>query len=101
MGISDVYGLILFAVLYGVANGLLTILRGMAALRARGMRLVRLDQIGAGGVTGTGGNGVVPDFIPEPWKGLLLFKTKALRVLGSWWPWPLAVAARMCGLHQS
>ena len=34
---------------------------------------------------------VVPDFIPEPWKGLLLFKTKALRVLGSWWPWPLAV----------
>ncbi len=30
MGISDVYGLILFAILYGVANGLLTILRGMA-----------------------------------------------------------------------
>jgi len=29
-GISDVYGLILFAILYGVANGLLTILRGMA-----------------------------------------------------------------------
>ncbi len=30
LGISDVYGLILFAILYGVANGLLTILRGMA-----------------------------------------------------------------------
>jgi MFS family permease len=30
MGISDVYGLILFAVIYGVANGLVTILRGMA-----------------------------------------------------------------------
>jgi MFS family permease len=29
-GISDVYGLILFAVIYGVANGLVTILRGMA-----------------------------------------------------------------------
>jgi MFS family permease len=30
LGVSDVYGLILFAILYGVANGLLTILRGMA-----------------------------------------------------------------------
>jgi predicted MFS family arabinose efflux permease len=30
LGISDVYGLILFAVIYGVANGLVTILRGMA-----------------------------------------------------------------------
>jgi MFS family permease len=30
MGISDVYGLILFAAIYGVANGLVTILRGMA-----------------------------------------------------------------------
>jgi hypothetical protein len=30
MGISDVYGLILFAIVYGVANGLVTILRGMA-----------------------------------------------------------------------
>jgi MFS family permease len=30
MGVSDVYGLILFAVIYGVANGLVTILRGMA-----------------------------------------------------------------------
>jgi MFS family permease len=30
MGISDVYGLILFAIIYGVANGLVTILRGMA-----------------------------------------------------------------------
>ena len=30
VGISDVYGLILFAVIYGVANGLVTILRGMA-----------------------------------------------------------------------
>jgi MFS family permease len=30
LGISDVYGLILFAILYGIANGLLTILRGMA-----------------------------------------------------------------------
>ncbi|MBV8393497.1 MAG: MFS transporter [Alphaproteobacteria bacterium] len=30
LGISDVYGLIVFAILYGVANGLLTILRGMA-----------------------------------------------------------------------
>jgi MFS family permease len=30
LGISDVYGLILFAIIYGVANGLLTILRGMA-----------------------------------------------------------------------
>ena len=30
LGISDVYGLILFAILYGVANGLITILRGMA-----------------------------------------------------------------------
>jgi MFS family permease len=30
VGISDVYGLILFAVIYGVANGLITILRGMA-----------------------------------------------------------------------
>jgi MFS family permease len=30
MGITDVYGLIIFAILYGVANGLLTILRGMA-----------------------------------------------------------------------
>jgi MFS family permease len=30
LGIHDVYGLILFAILYGVANGLLTILRGMA-----------------------------------------------------------------------
>jgi MFS family permease len=30
MGINDVYGLILFAIIYGVANGLLTILRGMA-----------------------------------------------------------------------
>jgi predicted MFS family arabinose efflux permease len=30
MGISDVYGLILFAIIYGVANGLITILRGMA-----------------------------------------------------------------------
>jgi predicted MFS family arabinose efflux permease len=29
-GISDVYGLILFAIVYGVANGLVTILRGMA-----------------------------------------------------------------------
>jgi MFS family permease len=29
-GISDVYGLILFAVIYGIANGLVTILRGMA-----------------------------------------------------------------------
>lgn len=29
-GISDVYGLILFAVVYGVANGLVTILRGMS-----------------------------------------------------------------------
>ena len=29
-GISDVYGLILFAIVYGVANGLITILRGMA-----------------------------------------------------------------------
>jgi MFS family permease len=29
-GISDVYGLTLFAVIYGVANGLVTILRGMA-----------------------------------------------------------------------
>jgi len=29
-GISDTYGLILFAVIYGVANGLITILRGMA-----------------------------------------------------------------------
>jgi MFS family permease len=29
-GIKDVYGLILFAVIYGVANGLVTILRGMA-----------------------------------------------------------------------
>ncbi len=28
LGISDVYGLILFAVIYGVANGLVTILRG-------------------------------------------------------------------------
>ena len=28
-GISDVYGLILFAIIYGVANGLVTILRGM------------------------------------------------------------------------
>ena len=30
MGVSDVYGLILFAVIYGVANGLVTILRGMS-----------------------------------------------------------------------
>lgn len=30
MGISDVYGLMLFAIVYGVANGLITILRGMA-----------------------------------------------------------------------
>lgn len=30
LGITDVYGLILFAIIYGVANGLLTILRGMA-----------------------------------------------------------------------
>jgi MFS family permease len=30
MGVSDVYGLILFAIIYGVANGLVTILRGMA-----------------------------------------------------------------------
>lgn len=30
MGIKDVYGLILFAIIYGVANGLVTILRGMA-----------------------------------------------------------------------
>jgi predicted MFS family arabinose efflux permease len=30
-GIRDVYGLILFAIIYGVANGLVTILRGMAA----------------------------------------------------------------------
>ena len=29
-GISDDYGLILFAIIYGVANGLVTILRGMA-----------------------------------------------------------------------
>src|SRR5204863_8024404 len=29
-GISDVYGLILCAIIYGVANGLVTILRGMA-----------------------------------------------------------------------
>jgi predicted MFS family arabinose efflux permease len=29
-GIRDVYGLILFAIIYGVANGLVTILRGMA-----------------------------------------------------------------------
>ncbi|MCX7364486.1 MAG: MFS transporter [Alphaproteobacteria bacterium] len=29
-GIDDVYGLILFAIVYGVANGLVTILRGMA-----------------------------------------------------------------------
>lgn len=30
LGISDIYGLILFAIIYGVANGLITILRGMA-----------------------------------------------------------------------
>jgi len=30
LGVHEVYGLILFAILYGVANGLLTILRGMA-----------------------------------------------------------------------
>ena len=30
LGIKDVYGLILFAIIYGVANGLITILRGMA-----------------------------------------------------------------------
>ena len=30
LGISDVYGLILFAIIYGVANGLVTILRGMS-----------------------------------------------------------------------
>jgi MFS family permease len=30
VGIKDVYGLILFAIIYGVANGLITILRGMA-----------------------------------------------------------------------
>ncbi|TAJ43011.1 MAG: MFS transporter [Reyranella sp.] len=30
MGVSDVYGLILFAIIYGVANGLVTILRGMS-----------------------------------------------------------------------
>ena len=30
LGISDVYGLILFAIIYGVTNGLVTILRGMA-----------------------------------------------------------------------
>ena len=30
MGISDVYGQILFAIIYGVANGLVTILRGMS-----------------------------------------------------------------------
>jgi len=30
MGIDDVYGLIVFAIVYGVANGLVTILRGMA-----------------------------------------------------------------------
>ena len=30
LGVSDVYGLILFAIVYGVANGLITILRGMA-----------------------------------------------------------------------
>jgi MFS family permease len=30
LGVNDVYGLILFAIIYGVANGLLTILRGMA-----------------------------------------------------------------------
>ena len=30
LGISDVYGLILFAIIYGIANGLITILRGMA-----------------------------------------------------------------------
>lgn len=30
LGVSDVYGLILFAIIYGVANGLVTILRGMA-----------------------------------------------------------------------
>ena len=30
LGISDVYGLILFAMIYGVANGLVTILRGMS-----------------------------------------------------------------------
>lgn len=30
LGITDVYGLIIFAIIYGVANGLLTILRGMA-----------------------------------------------------------------------
>lgn len=29
-GISDIYGLVLFAIIYGVANGLVTILRGMA-----------------------------------------------------------------------
>ncbi len=29
-GVSDVYGLILFAIIYGVANGLVTILRGMS-----------------------------------------------------------------------
>jgi len=29
-GIHDVYGLILFAIIYGVANGLITILRGMS-----------------------------------------------------------------------
>jgi predicted MFS family arabinose efflux permease len=30
LGVKDVYGLILFAIIYGVANGLITILRGMA-----------------------------------------------------------------------
>lgn len=40
---------------------------------------------------------VVPDFVPEPWKGLLLLKTKALRWLGAWWPWPLFAGVTVLG----
>ncbi len=79
MGISDVYGLILFAILYGVANGLLTILRGMA----------------------------VPEFIgPEGYgvvSGALTMPTNVMRAVGPlaaafFWSWSGNYTAVLWGL---
>lgn len=79
MGISDVYGLILFAILYGVANGLLTILRGMA----------------------------VPEFIgPEGYgvvSGALTMPTNVMRAVGPlaaafFWSWTGNYTAVLWGL---
>lgn len=34
---------------------------------------------------------VVPEFLPAPAQRLLLMKADGLRLVGSWWPWPLVI----------